>query len=401
MGTPIIGAAAQVPAWVPPTDVERALFEAKSRQDWDGYLRVLFAAPTFAYAPRQLVDDDQLIAWVPHTVAHGPRYLAVYTRGELTTPRAGEVACSIALPLAPYVWWGEKLRGMVVNPGTPTEAFFPGARRKRRRWLALRDQMPSREPAGEAAAGALLTKYTGPLRGRLAMGLACGAHLSVHRRALWNDLTDVYADYRADTKILREAWGASSRAQWRRQLDFLLRGRNSPPQPEFVLRVRRGIARGAPGAPVDPRLWQRAAAETLYERGATESELVEARELIQRILRYEARFRADGLLPPDGHVASATGYDFGRAVSVARWGLGARYADRAEVEAAVIRAGSLCRRHYTSWSDFSAGYVLGRVLRFDEEAFGPMYTSALAPHRILLDTPGSPWRTLAFAAPGG
>ncbi len=84
--------------------------------------------------------------------------------------------------------------------------------------------------------------------------------------------------------------------------------------------MRRGIARGAPGRPVDPRLWQRAAGETLYEWGATESELVEARELIQRILRYEARFRADGLLPPDGHVASATGYDFGRAVSVARWG---------------------------------------------------------------------------------
>ncbi len=83
--------------------------------------------------------------------------------------------------------------------------FFPGARRKRRRWLALRDQTPSRGAAGEADAGALLTKYTGPLRGRLAMGLACGAHLSVHRRALWNDLTDVYADYRADTRILREA----------------------------------------------------------------------------------------------------------------------------------------------------------------------------------------------------
>lgn len=392
-----MGAAAQVPAWVPPTDVERALFEAKQRQDWDGYLRVLFAAPTFAYAPKQLVDDDQLIAWVPYTAAHGPRFLAVYTRGELTPPRAGEVACDIGLPLAPYVWWGEKLRGMVVNPGTPTEAFFPGARRKRRRWLALRDQMPPREP-DEEGPGALLTKYTGPLRGPLAVGLACGAHLSVHRRALWNDLTDVYSDYRSDTKILREAWGAANPAQWRRQLDFLLAGRNSPPQPEFVLRIRRALARHTT-ARIDSQTWQRAAVDTLRERGAAEAELTEVRQLIQRILRYEARFRADGLLPPDGYVTSAAGYDYGRAVSVARWGLGARYADRAEAEAAVITAGVLCRRRYASWADFSAGYVLGRVLRFDEESFGPMYASALAPHRVLLNTPTSPWRTLPFAPP--
>ncbi|MER0241470.1 DUF1266 domain-containing protein [Streptomyces sp. HSW2009] len=399
MGTPIMGAAAQVPAWVPPTDVERALFEAKTRQDWDAYLQVLFAAQTFAYAPKQLVDDDQLIAWVPHTAAHGPRFLAVYTRGELSAPRAGEVACDIALPLAPYVWWGEKLRGMVVNPGTPTEAYFPGARRKRRRWLALRDQLPQHDPDHDA--GALLTKYTGPLRGPLAVGLACGAHLSVHRRALWNDLTDVYADYRADTKILREAWGAASAAQWRRQLDFLLAGQNSPPQPEFVLRVRRAIARhtAGAGASVDSTLWQRTAVETLRERGTAEAEVAEVRALIRRIIRYEARFRADGLLPADGYVGSAAGYDFGRAVSVARWGLGARYADGAEAEAAVITAGVLCRRHYTSWADFSAGYVLGRVLRFDDESFGPMYASALAPHRLLLDTPTSPWRTLPFTAP--
>lgn len=389
-----MGAAAQVPAWVPPTDVEWALFEAKKRQDWDGYLRVLFGTSTFAYAPKHLVDDDQLFAGLPYIAAHGSRFLAVYTRGELTAPRAGEVACDVSLPLAPYVWWGERLRGMVINPGTPTETFFPGARRKRRRWLALRDEVRPYEREGDT--GALLTKYTGPLRGPLAVGLACGAHLSVHRRALWNDLTDVYADYRADTTILREAWGTSSRGQWRRQLDFLLAGRNSPPQPEFVLRVRRAIARRAPGAHTDSQLWQRLAVDTLRERGGTEAELAELRELILRIIRYEARFRADGLLPPDGYIASASGYDFGRAVSVARWGLGARYTEPAEAAAAVIQAGELCRRHYTSWADFSAGYTLGRVLRFDEESFGPMYASALAPHRILLDSPSSPWRTLPF-----
>jgi hypothetical protein len=45
------------------------------------------------------------------------------------------------------------------------------------------------------------------------------------------------------------------------------------------------------------------------------------------ITRYESRFRADGLLPPNGIVTSVFGYDFGRAVNMARWGFGGRFCE--------------------------------------------------------------------------
>ncbi|WP_406223256.1 DUF1266 domain-containing protein [Streptomyces decoyicus] len=76
--------------------------------------------------------------------------------------------------------------------------------------------------------------------------------------------------------------------------------------------------------------------------------------------------------------------------------MGARFADQPEVEKAVIRAGELCREHYSSWEEFSAGYILGRALRFDEESFGHMYSSALTPHRILSKDLASPWRNIPF-----
>ena len=85
------------------------------------------------------------------------------------------------------------------------------------------------------------------------------------------------------------------------------------------------------------------------------------------ITRYEARFQADGILPPNGIVNSVFGYDFGRAVNMARWGFGGRFCDYRTAESVVLRAGELCRQHYTSWADFSAGYALGRVIRFDNE----------------------------------
>lgn len=62
----------------------------------------------------------------------------------------------------------------------------------------------------------------------------------------------------------------------------------------------------------------------------------------------------------------------------------------------MIRAGELCREHYSSWEEFSAGYILGRALRFDEESFGHMYSSALTPHRILSKDLASPWRNIPF-----
>lgn len=45
----------------------------------------------------------------------------------------------------------------------------------------------------------------------------------------------------------------------------------------------------------------------------------------------------------------------------------------------------------------SAGYALGRVIRFDGEQYGHMYASVLGPHRLLTADRSSPWWHLPFS----
>ncbi|KPC60304.1 DUF1266 domain-containing protein [Streptomyces chattanoogensis] len=382
--------------WIPPTDVELDLYEAKSREDWDAYKRILLAADTFTYVLKEEVDEcggeaPMLVFKAPD----GGRCFVVHTRGQMPDRSEKLVLCEIDLPPVSEEDEADeagRIPGLLVNPGCPEEAFFPGYRGQDADWQTLVDEVPGRGHDDDE----LITKYSGPLQGPLAHGLACGTHLAVHNQVLWNDLGDVCGDYRRDVATLRDSWGVEDRERWLEQLTYLLEGRNSPPLPEFALMVRREIARRSPGAHTDVQLWRRATAADLRERGGDEETVVEAMALIGQIVRYESRFRADGVLPADGCVTSALGYDFGRAVNFARWGLGARFTDLPEVEKAVIRAGELCQEHYASWEEFSAGYILGRALRFDEESFGHMYSSALSPHRILTGDPAGPWRTIPF-----
>lgn len=111
---------------------------------------------------------------------------------------------------------------------------------------------------------------------------------------------------------------------------------------------------------------------------------------------YEERFRADGLLPPGGRVWTASAYDYGRAVNFARWLVSGRYFEPEDLVDTVLTVGKLAKEAYDSWEAFSAGYTLGRVLRFDDGEFGHFYESALIPHRLLSQDPESPWLTLPF-----
>lgn len=81
---------------------------------------------------------------------------------------------------------------------------------------------------------------------------------------------------------------------------------------------------------------------------------------------------------------------------MARWGLAARLCSLQEAESAVVRAGRLVQLNYRSWEDFSAAYILGRCLHFDEEEFGEWYETVLATHRALTTDPAGPWRTLPW-----
>ncbi|TDD67249.1 DUF1266 domain-containing protein [Actinomadura darangshiensis] len=224
--------------------------------------------------------------------------------------------------------------------------------------------------------------------GRLAAALAVGAHLAVGNGVAWNTLADHDESGGDDRVLLERDWGITDAEGWRKQMDGLLDARNSDPAIQMVL-DRRGRGTGE-------RAWREAIVAWCRERDISEETVQEVVELSGLVLRYESRFRADGLLPPDGLVESVYGYDFGRAVNMARWGLNAGYCDAEEAEKCVLTAGHRAHQVYPSWGSFSAGYVLGRMLRFDEGGFGEWYDRSLAGHRILAEDPESPWRRMAW-----
>lgn len=238
----------------------------------------------------------------------------------------------------------------------------------------------------------LVATPAGPFYGPLAHGFACGAHIPVHISSPWNALNDPVRDYDEDRAALADSWGVTTEEGWRRQVDYLLAGLNVGLEIDGVLKLRGRLLHQH--GTCDPTVWRDAVRSWARGQRGDPDELV---GLVGVITRYEARFRADGVLPPHGMVNSVLGYDFGRAVNLARRGHGGRFCDYRTAEAVVLRAGDLCRRTYTSWADFSAGYALGRVIRFDNEEFGHMYVSVRGPHRLLMTERSSPWCHLAFS----
>jgi hypothetical protein len=377
--------------WQPPTEVERLLYDAKFRGDSEGFLRLLACFAMFVDVLKVHADSDlDSITFVPHWDPAGRLCLALRTRGELPPRRPDHVVFPTNLSLLADSWPDDSA-WLVVNPETPGEMYFPARQVDRRKWRRIAKSAP-RPGHGDDE---LLTRYTGPLHGPVAHALACGAHLAVHEQVLWNDLGDVYDSYPTDVERLRDSWNVTNRGEWLRRLEHLLKAVTTAPEPKFLLRIRAELAQGhGTRPPVD--VWHRTAEAALRHGGTPEPQAAAVLSLIGRILRYEARLQADGILPPYGFVRSVNGYDFGQAVAFARWGLGARFCEPAEAEQAVLRAGQACRETYGSWQEFAAGYALGAVLRGGEEDFEQGYDSVLGPHRILSHDPGSPWRHIPW-----
>ncbi|MFT2016693.1 DUF1266 domain-containing protein [Streptomyces sp. 796.1] len=406
----------QPSGWQPPSAVEQDLYEAKERGDWAGYFDVLARTPLFVADSRARVDaHPDSVVFTPY---RDPRTrtdcLAVYTEGMLPAPVEDPVFHSGSLGWYARVWGAKDPQWLAVNPGSPCEAYFPTTTSHRAVWQqhaerAARCSQPPRR---------LRALYIGgPLRGPVAHGLACGALLSVSNGELWNAMAYHGGGYTAERDRLAEWWGIGSRADWQRTQDLLLRAEMTSPVWEFTLGIRRSLALDFAGA-VEVDHWRQVAERALWH-GAAEaaepritpdgvtvaqprsdaevrSQVAGVRRLIGRIMRYEARFRADGLLGEGKFVRSVEAWDYGRASCMARWGLGARYCTLEEAEQGVLRAGRLSQANYRSWQDFSAAYILGRCLHFDEEEFGDWYEDMAAAHQLLMSDPGSPWRNIPW-----
>ncbi|MGA5062341.1 DUF1266 domain-containing protein [Streptomyces exfoliatus] len=376
--------------WIPPSEIEQLLHEAGLRGDEAEQIRILAGAELFIAAPRAEVDaEPDAVYWRPQQVAKGLVVRQVLTRGMLPPWHPDWVFHRITLRWAAEFGWRDPRVLLAVNGGTPGQFLLPTTPEHRAWWLrAYREN----ERGTDDRFAAL---RHGPLLGPLAFGLACGAHLAFRNGVPWNDVGSVFTGYTDELESLRDAWGVTDRAGWRKQLDALLDGRNSPPEPDFALRVREELRIGRGEVPSADE-WRETAAGHAQDLGASPSSVRHIEELVRRILRYEARFRADGLLPPQGRVLKTIAYDYGRAVNLARWGLSARFCAPPEAEQAIVHAGALARSAYGSWQDYAAGYALGRVLRFDGEEYGHFHEQCVAAHRVLTEHEGSPWRHIPW-----
>ncbi|MEU6594298.1 DUF1266 domain-containing protein [Streptomyces sp. NPDC046881] len=401
-------------AWTPPSEVEQALFEAKSREDWAAYFATLAQSRLFFEIQKDKADATPsatyaVFGYDPRVT--GGRIWAVYTEGMLPAPEPHRVFGWNYLEWFAKVWQPTDPPVIVVNPGSPCEAFLPSAPPHSATWARYGEQVPPQDPSMRLRT----LRIGGPLHGPVAHGLACGALLCVNNGSFWNGMAWHGTGYPGERKRLREWWGITTREQWQYYLRDLLACEQHSSVWDFALGLRRTIARDF-GGHVDAGYWRQAAANVIRARaegsvvvgedGVTKTEPrpqseVEAhiegvQRLIGRITRYEARMRADGVLDGNQYVSSVDAWDLGRASKMARWGLGARLGTLQEAESAVLQAGRAAALSYKSWQDFSAGYILGRCLHFDDEEFGDWYQNMVEAHRILMSDPGSPWLTIPF-----
>lgn len=401
-------------AWQAPSAIERGLYEARQRGDWPACYDLLAKAHLYMAQSRAAVDAGKCFFhsfWNPKTHS---KCVAVYTAGMLPAPTPDPVYDSHHLGWFARVWEPGDPPYLVVNPGSPCEVVMPASPEGRALW---QQHDVKAEQCGLTPRAVHTLDVGGPRQGPVAFGLAAGAHISVNNGKFWNAMAYHGNGYRAEKETLERWWGVTNREEWLTSTEQLLRADMVSGIWEFVLQLRRSLALDF-ASPVSVDHWREAAERVIRRRaeevaqprltpdGVTQgsgpspaelaSQVAGVQRLIGRIARYEARFRADGLLRDGGYIRTVEAWDYGRAAGMARWGLGARYGTLAEAESAVIRAGRLVHANYRSWADFSAAYALGRCLHFDEEEFGTWYEEVLEAHRVLTTDPASPWLTIPW-----
>ncbi|MFF1917442.1 DUF1266 domain-containing protein [Streptomyces sp. NPDC058239] len=377
--------------WAPPTEAERLLQESGASGSTQAVLDALSRCRLHVMVARLHADTPGFTAPLPsqYDTVTGRMCVPVLTSGMLPPWHPDWVFRRTTLTELADRWPDSKWR-LGVNLATPCAITVEARPKNRRAWLSADAR------SGGPPAGRLLTHSGGPLYGPVAYGLAIGAHLAVHNGLVWNQLGAAYADYETDIAWLRSPWGIENRADHRRTLDALMATRHIGRSDESVLRIRRTLADRLERTPSHQE-WSEGVTTTLSRRRTSAADLAEADEALRRIARYEERFRADGVLAPEGRIDTLSAFDHGRAVNVVRMALGARYCDPQEAEQAVLRIGELARRAYGSWEEFSLGYALTRMILFDEDRSGTKYAESLAQHRILTQDPTSPYRNIPWS----
>lgn len=338
--------------------VEQRLQEALKRGDLEGYLRALSDTHLLVFGARRLADEGLDDPKAPLGLVQdtgGQFRVYAVTPNQTVDPGAHLVYHAMTLRMMlrkchPLTWQ------LVVNQGSDHEGRIPV--KKLAAWV---DSHPDAIRPFSDYGDRLIAADNKPRQGALAAALACGAHLAVQNEAPWNTIGYVYKDYPADVRLLRDGWRITEYDHWRAAVEGLLSGEGS----EAVA----------------------ASAEATMER---DGDVVAA---------HLAAMRADGIWEADAEAAAPAprAWDLGRAVNLARWAAATKLCDMDEARETIQRAGAVAAETYRDWREFSAGYILGRLLHFDDNDRTKFYRSIRRAHRILSEDPASPWRTLNLA----
>ncbi|MFJ3580801.1 DUF1266 domain-containing protein [Streptomyces sp. NPDC090127] len=375
----------------PPTYTEQLLYEAGARGDRTAVLDVLGQARLYVLLPRLHADAPGYTPPLPSRRDKAARrtVVPVLTEGMLPPWHPDWVFKQTTLDKLAAAWPQDRW-WLAVNPDTPFAAAVPAKAADRRAW------QESAAQGGGPARLRLLTHAGEPLHGPVAHALALGAHLAVLNGLVWNRLGAQYEDYATDVARLRSPWAVHHRADFRDRLRTLIATRLVGRVPEAVLGMRRRLTARLGHPPSDAQ-WASMVTVDFERDDPYGGDLAEATEFLRRITHYEGRFRVDGVLPPGGRVDTLAAFDHGRAVNVVRLALGARYCDPQEAEDSLLQVLEPARRAYGSWTDFSLGYLLARLIHFDEGDPEPMYQESLAIHRALTHDPSSPYRNIPWS----
>lgn len=123
----------------------------------------------------------------------------------------------------------------------------------------------------------------------------------------------------------------------------------------------------------------------LEELRARAQESQEATHKLQMVEKY---YRALGK-------KSLLGWDYGRYISLCRWGYLVGYLTEGEAWARILPAAQTLQRTFDSWKDLGENYLIGREFWSPHETKknGPLYHEA---YQKLLNDPASPWHRYAW-----
>jgi hypothetical protein len=161
------------PSWIPPTDIEETLFDAKMRDDWAAFHNALAYVNLYYQSDREILEKTPEL--YPRRYFKDPRTgdmrWELFTDGMLPAPQPDVVFSRARLRWIGRVWSQKSPPWIAINPGSPCEVVLPYGPPGSTDWSRAAEHVGD---AGGISMRLRALSVGGALHGPVAHGLACG-----------------------------------------------------------------------------------------------------------------------------------------------------------------------------------------------------------------------------------